>query len=498
MKAIKILIFTIITILVLGAVTVALVYFYTDTFKSNQEIFYKYISEEQAANLIDVKSLETLLNKVQTENNEQNIKLLVNASSGNATVIDNQKLELVNKIDNENKKEESTIKFGNAQNENVLEINLAKEDNLLGLGIKDITTQYMAIENKNLKSFAESIGLDSSNIPNKIELGNYIEENTEEVTSIQETAKELYNLLKNNTDKTNYSKLSKSTININGTNTEVAGYELSLNSKKLNEILSKSNNDVLKNLAENNLELSAKIYLQNKNLVKCSIIMQDADRAYSIRLEKDSTNLSLVFNNSNEGQYIKIEVTTNGDVNSDSISYIANISINSDEENLTMNIELEAEFKFNSTLDITSLKDNSILLNDYSGDEVSKILQVIIERIFEKEGVNDSLLGIGVNPILESSELIKSTQENLDTQAIEMFNSRFTAYEGVTTGVSVKSLLTVVETSNATGDLSVTVNFNGEEKTANNLIAVLDSNRKYTVSFDYDNSGYINLIKIDE
>ena len=51
MKAIKILIFTIILILVLGAATVALVYFYTDTFKSSQEIFYKYVSEDQVAKL---------------------------------------------------------------------------------------------------------------------------------------------------------------------------------------------------------------------------------------------------------------------------------------------------------------------------------------------------------------------------------------------------------------------------------------------------------------
>ena len=39
MKAIKILIFTIIGVLLIGAVAIGLIYFYTDTFKTNQEIF---------------------------------------------------------------------------------------------------------------------------------------------------------------------------------------------------------------------------------------------------------------------------------------------------------------------------------------------------------------------------------------------------------------------------------------------------------------------------
>ena len=45
MKKIQILIIVLVSILVLGCVTFAVVYFATDTFKSDRDLFYKYAKE---------------------------------------------------------------------------------------------------------------------------------------------------------------------------------------------------------------------------------------------------------------------------------------------------------------------------------------------------------------------------------------------------------------------------------------------------------------------
>ena len=57
MKAIKILTFVIIGILIIGIGVGAYIYFYTDTFKTNKEIFYKYAIKEQLAKIIDFDSI---------------------------------------------------------------------------------------------------------------------------------------------------------------------------------------------------------------------------------------------------------------------------------------------------------------------------------------------------------------------------------------------------------------------------------------------------------
>ena len=89
MKAIKILIFVIIGILIIGIGIGAYIYFYTDTFKTNKEIFYKYASEEQLSKIIDFDSIKQLVSKLKSQNSEQNMESIINVSEGDKNIINN-------------------------------------------------------------------------------------------------------------------------------------------------------------------------------------------------------------------------------------------------------------------------------------------------------------------------------------------------------------------------------------------------------------------------
>ncbi len=143
MKAIKLLIFAIIGVLVIGAVIVTLIYFYTDTFKPTQEIFYKYVSEDNAATIIDTKLLEQLITNIRVTENEQDINLGISAELKDDIVVENQTVNFHNKIDIPNKMIESTITLGNNNNEELFKFNIVRNNNLYGVLINDIMKRIL-------------------------------------------------------------------------------------------------------------------------------------------------------------------------------------------------------------------------------------------------------------------------------------------------------------------------------------------------------------------
>ena len=110
MKAIKILTFVIIGILIVGAGVGAYVYFCTDTFKSTKEIFYNYLGENQAEQLLESDGTEQLLTKLSTQNSEQKISVNLNAVMNGQNVLNNSNI-LINAKTNIAEKKSELIHF---------------------------------------------------------------------------------------------------------------------------------------------------------------------------------------------------------------------------------------------------------------------------------------------------------------------------------------------------------------------------------------------------
>ena len=162
----------IIGILIIGIGVGAYIYFYTDTFKTNKEIFYKYASKEQLAKIIDFDSINQTLTRLKSEKSEQNIDTTISMTMDDQNVLNNATISLKGKTDPTENKSEISLAFGNENKKDVLQIDGIYNKEKVGISFKDITNKYVALENKNLNQFWEKLGLNDLNM-DKIEFSNY-------------------------------------------------------------------------------------------------------------------------------------------------------------------------------------------------------------------------------------------------------------------------------------------------------------------------------------
>ena len=108
----------------------------------------------------------------------------------------------------------------------------------------------------------------------------------------------------------------------------------------------------------------------------------------------------------------------------------------------------------------------------------------------------------------QGDSVIKGSQGKIDQVAVQAFNSAYDSYEGDQKGSALKQLISTVISSNATYEgtqddkvISVKVGTSEAAKDSKGLStarASLVAGKAYTVSFDYNTSGYINVINIVE
>lgn len=144
MKKMRILIITLIVILVLGCATFAALYFATDIFKSNKEIFCKYIAQMKLAELGDD-------NRLKNETNSSKGIFSFRLEAEGETI--DEGFEYSSESDPANKLGSSKIII-KQDGENKLTVDYLRNEDLYGLRFEDIINQYIVVENNNLKEFA--------------------------------------------------------------------------------------------------------------------------------------------------------------------------------------------------------------------------------------------------------------------------------------------------------------------------------------------------------
>ena len=89
-------------------------------------------------------------------------------------------------VDPVNKLASSTIDI-NKDGEKELTVNYLRNEDLYGLKFKDIVNQYVVFENNNLKEFVAKFGVvDTTNIPDKIDLSEMLQNVNQEEVSLEE------------------------------------------------------------------------------------------------------------------------------------------------------------------------------------------------------------------------------------------------------------------------------------------------------------------------
>ena len=109
------------------------------------------------------------------------------------------------------------------------------------------------------------------------------------------------------------------------------------------------------------------------------------------------------------------------------------------------------------------------------------------------------LISVGILVMNSTGNMQDEVGKTADTMATQTFNSQFTTYEGDSIRASqVKSLLSLIKSSNASNEVSV-----GDDKyvtaTGVTSTSTLSTNKTYTVEITgYSPGGYVSQITISE
>ena len=547
-KKILIILIILCIILILG-ITFSILYFATDLFKSNQELFLKYASkafENSEDSFIGTDINEYFNKKEQTPyQNQGTLTPNIYTQNGQEQFenVNNFDISYTGGIDNLNSRLKEDISL-NYSNDSKMEFSYQKVGEQIGLQTDYVNSKYVV-------STAEEIPNLDADLGNVIEVLSKIQElknidlSWEEIARIRDT---YFNVLSSNLTEDNFLKVSSSDVTgyqLNITGDELKNITLKLletlqndteTLDKINEYLkvqSSSNsitvNDIAKLIEDinNNQDILNKtvkitVYVNGGNLNRLEININenilditknkvDTNVGYNISFKGTGDNpvnilLNLNFTN----------ITSNEGITEDYELQIGN-------NDITYNYKLNNNINFQSASNIEDFSDdNAMILSNYDSAEVTSFISQVRQRIID---VNKELMErIGLleneNPLFMSlPDLSKFFNINiagtkLSEEEINAFNQKFELYQSTKlAGVTVKGLLTTIDQNNEqqengeTGNsqLMITeINFNGEEYDVNEqTVTMLKEEVKtdvdYRVEFEKDsNTGLIYRAVINE
>lgn len=466
MKKIQILIITLVAILTSGCATFAVLYFATDIFKSDKALFYKYASQIDLKEFLDLESYNNYQKRLENEGHGNEGEFTIDLAQGEETI--NESIKYAGYSDPVNKKSNCEISI-NKDSEELLAINYLKDEDLYGLQFKDIVNQYIVLENNNLKEFASKIGVENTdNIPDKIEdtkLSEYI--NYEELKPL---VNKYLNTIIEAIPEDNYSKIEKEKISLGDKTLEADGYQIKLKTKDIQSILKKvlesAKNDeqllkLINKLSNANItfedyqnyideiltdisgEISKEenvdcvaitVYKQGKNTVKLSAVsLIEEDIDLEVSLNKTDNGLMLEYNSKNKinTYFNDEEFDLDGNENSqyaydtfntveESIIKIKKTINSSEQENFEFNIIQKSNEEETGNYNITLSRTGALTSNNVT-------FSILIPITLEDENINiefKNTTNFSATPQLE--EFIEGNHLVINEVPAEQLNNLFT------------------------------------------------------------------------
>ena len=236
------------SIVIVAGGVFACLYFFTDMFKSTEELFYEYVGKSAKNEgsytyqdmLEDIKNAQT---KSYTSNSTITMELkdkgtgLSSAKSqASYDALKNVKLNVEAKSNPSSNKASYNVGIL-YDDKKITDLKIAKTNDLYGIKSDLLDSNYIAVENKNLREFASKFGAYTAALPDKIEgidLYDLLYVSKEDQDKISNTYK---NILKDSISSSNYSKLENVKKTINGTEQSLTGYSLKISGKDMTNIL---------------------------------------------------------------------------------------------------------------------------------------------------------------------------------------------------------------------------------------------------------------------
>ena len=548
-------------LIVLLLVVFVVLYFCTDLLKSDKQLFFKYASQlvETEGGFVE-NNIEAFYNKKQQMPYENEGKFDFTVDLGNNT---NEQIDIANdfvvnfsgKTDKTNNKAEQNIEL--KYSDDVSWPLIYRHDgDIYGIQTDYVSSKYVAVENNNLKEFAEKVGMtDTSDVPEKIEI---LEDkaNFEYTEEEKQTVQEKYMTILENQFRDDQFQTEKNDDGttryiLTMTNEELKNLVIALLNElktddvtlgKINNILSEqdlyTNNtieaedidSIIESLQEGNTEEGEVQF----------IVAQKDSKLISISLNQNDNNIQLTKNNQEDSVNYSISVNFKFDTGLSSVETIggtiyfsANYSglneLNAVKENYELGIavqdnngqqvgkytyQFENNVNFVDSVNIDGLnEENAMILNNYEEESIQNFMTQLGERIsnvnaeqMEKIGFNYGnpmilMIPTSLGNVLLAQNLDSTISEsNMENSEVQTFNNLFLKYESNQRGTLVKSLIQEIENSNDNNESQVELEFSGLGLIRNEDLALageyIDNSNTYEISFEYDDTGRINKVVI--
>ena len=513
-------------ILVVGGL---LVYFTTDVFRGNKELFFKYMTQisDNEDGFIE-NNVKQYYEKKNTNSYTNEGNFTVSATDPTLTNIDNLNnfnISFSGQTDNTNSKTQRDVSI-NYSDSVTFPVIYRKIGNQTGLQTEYVGSKFINVETEKIDSLQGEGSTTIQNINNTVT-------DIEQVKNISFSQEELtsYMNIIQNLGEDKFSNVNDS----NGT-----GYQLTLSGDELKDLLVQ----ILEQLKNDEATLDKingyiKEIRNSANITSSSIDrliqnIQDSDElsneSFSIIVYKNRGKTSKIVVSLNE---IKIDIQKTTSDNT--TQYDISIDLNYNNENLKItgkinydglegqnvketyevvlendakvyNYKIENNVNFTDNVSVEDFTtDNSTVLTSYDQETVNNFLIAVEQRLTEVNAQQMQELGIAEdqNPLMHLipslgtySEIINSLNEpQVSEEDVTTFNQKFEVYQSTNLqGVTVRGLLSTIELNNEqqADDRQIKeINFNGEEYEVNgqNIAALKEevvAENYYRVEFERD------------
>lgn len=437
------------------AVIVGGLYFATDLFKSPEQLFYKHIMA--SVNLFGDESYEDVMKEVQRQSDavvEVAGEITAKITSDDedlkevADVLNKGKISYNYKTVGVEKKSQSDITL-NYNQKDIVTLNLRRNKEQYGVKIAEAYDKYVSVENNNLKALFTKLGIDATNIPNRIETLDYKEFlniDKETLNHIKETYSKV---ITENIPSECYTIEKNTEVEVEGTTFTTNAYKLNLTQTELVNVLTKvyetlKNDDVTLNLIINKYNMLMEPYkmmgasMSEAEITKADLVeaLQEEIEALTAANASEKEALEIVVYSTKDGRAKIVIKAKEG--NEDIMTYEMNmLNINNrkgvvvrvleqeTEIELTMvnnadkkvsaemaiktegtriNLTVEEEIKATNNVVVEDFTpENSVKLNDMTQQEMNVLAQTIYTNVMKALPQKMELLGISTTgPTLPS------------------------------------------------------------------------------------------------
>lgn len=452
------LIIAIVLIIALGA-GFAFAYFFTDIFRSNKELFSKYIS--QNSEIIDIFKDEEVKAYSEKQKNtaytsegtiKTNVTFPDSSEAKIASALQNCNITFTGKTDNLSKYMHQTIK-ANYSDTQSMQFDLYRSGDIYAAKINEVLVKYIGLDNNNLKEFATKMQLPeeiTSAIPNKIDLATLTSVSNIFTDEDKTALKEKY--LKIITDSLTDDMFSKEKTS------EDTVYTLTINNTQATNIILK----ILETLKEDEviIEKIKNYAINNFNLTEENV--QNFETQYKETLQKaiDGINSSIQEKNTTSPSQSQIDLNTDNETSTGSGEFMDALQDLVDnttpELDSTQNTETSVDNPQNSIENTNSDKYMTIkvCVNKRNLTKTEIILSDTADFVISKsdDGVKFESINNGVATISAFMQKLKSPNETKFEFAFSQNNSQIF---DLTIGFSGLDTDSVHENSELTFDIDL-------------------------------------------